>query len=197
MRRRFVSSLICGALAIGVLTSCGSDKAQGTGEFATVVATANTPGADVNSSVAVCGPPIVPNTTPDSATYTINSTVYGGSSTTILPSDLIIDKITLTLIPANTVTPALPLGFATQYPTSGQRVAPGGSVSIPVVVASSDLKNFLRTTVTPQALDCSAQGLVTTYTYRVKVSFEALEVNTNRVATITPPGYVNLIFTDQ
>lgn len=201
MPKRFVASLICGACAFITLASCGSDKAGGTGEFATVFATANSPGADVNSSVATCGATIVPNVLPDTATYTITSTAYsvpntGGSTSTVAASDLLIDKVTLTLTPANTATPALPGMFQTQYLTSGQRVVAGSTTSVPVVVASADLKNFLRTTVTPQPLDCSTQAQTTTFTYRAVVSFEALEVNTNRVATITAPGFVTVTFND-
>ena len=209
MSKRFVATVICGACAVAALTSCGNSKAGGTGEFATVYASAATPGADLSSDVATwvdatgvkapaCAAGSFPSVLPDSASYTITSTAYTvpntGSSTPIVSSDLTVDKITLTLTPATSATPALPGAFETQYPTAGQRIPAGSITTVPVVIATDQLKTFLRTGLGSQSLDCSNQG--TMYTYRAVVSFEALEVNTNRVATITPPGFILVNFAD-
>ncbi|HJV66687.1 MAG TPA: hypothetical protein VJ550_13195 [Geomonas sp.] len=214
MPKRFFASLICGACAIAAFTSCGSEKAGGTGEFATVFATANSPGADVNSDVATwvdstgakataCGASSIATVTPDTATYTVTSTAYSvantgssssSTSSTTTTSDLIIDKITLILTPANTTSPALPAIYQTQYLTAGQRVAAGSTVNIPVVIASNQLKTYLGTGLGSASIDCNPAS--PTYTYRATVSFEALEVNTNRVATITAPGFLLVNFAD-
>jgi hypothetical protein len=193
-----------------VLTSCGDSKASGTGQFATVFASASPPASALDSDVATwvdattlakapaCGANSVANVSPDDATFVVTSAAYTvpntGSSSTIATSDLIIDKITLTLTPADTQSPALPSLYQTQFPSAGQRIVVGAN-NVTVRIASDELKSFFRSSnLGNLALDCSNPSAI--YSYRAVVSFEALEVNTNRVGTITPPGFLLVKFSD-
>jgi hypothetical protein len=201
MLKKYLSRFFCGACALVALSSCGDAKSGGTGEFATVFATASAPpsaldsdvaqwfdSATLTTKVAACSANGAPTVAPDDAAYTLTSTAYAtpntGTSNPTVPSDLLIDKITMTFTPANTLTPALPAAFQTQFPSPGQRIAVGSN-SIPVRVVSVDLKHYFLNSGA-QSLNCSNQG--TSYSYRVTVSFHAVEVSTNREGTITPAG---------
>jgi hypothetical protein len=201
MLKKYLSLLFCGACALVSLTSCGDAKSGGTGEFATVFATATPPpsaldsdvaqwfdSATLTTKVAACSTNGAATVTPDDATYTITSTGYAtpntGTSNPTTPSDLLIDKITMTFTPANSLTPALPPAFQTQFPSPGQRVAVGSN-AVTVRVVSTDLKHYFLNSGA-QSLNCTNQG--TSYIYRVTVSFHAVEVSTNREGTITPAG---------
>ena len=209
MLKRFFARLAYGACAVAALTSCGDSKAGGTAEFATVFVTATTPAGPIDADVATwvdnttgapaqpCLDTSGPSLLPTTADYVIISTAYAtpntGQSNQTTASPLIITKITLTLTPANSLTPALPAMFQTQFLSSGQRITPGNN-SIELRIASNELKWYLQTGLGSQSLTCANQGTV--YTYRANVSFEALEINTNRVSTITPPGYLLVNFSD-
>jgi hypothetical protein len=201
MLNRYPARFLCVACACVMLTSCGS-KAGGTGEFATVVASANATTSGLDSDVATwvdattrakaspCIQTSIPTVVPDDVSFNVTSAAYTvpntGSTSTVVPSDLIITRVTLTFTPADSLTPALPAIYQTQFPSAGERIVVG-STSIPVRIATDDLKIFLQNT-----LACT--GL--TYSYRLNVSFEALEVNTNRSGTISVPGYFLVRFTD-
>src|SRR4051794_26680514 len=131
MLKRFVAGFVYGAFAIAALTSCGDSKAGGTGQFATVFATANAPNGPLDADVATwvdattgaasqpCLATSIPTVPPTVATYNITSTPFTlpntGQGSTIGTSDLVITRITLTLPPANSATPALPARFQTQF----------------------------------------------------------------------------------
>lgn len=201
MLNRYLARFVCAACTVVVLSSCG-DKPAGTGEFATVVATANPPSSTFESDVATwvdattgaavpvsCGASVA-TTVSDSVDFTVTSTAYAtpntGSTSTITPSRLRIARITVTLTPANSSTPALPAQFQTSYSSAGQIVAPNTAQSVPVTLATKDLKRFFRNTsaLGAQAISCTSNPI---YTYWADVSFEALEETTNRGATISPP----------
>jgi hypothetical protein len=207
MLKRCTATMLYAALAVATLTSCGGDKAGGTGEFATVFAIATPPAGPIDSDVAhwvdaagATAPPCTatsfPSVLPDNVTYTITSTPYTvpntGQSSPIVTSDLVVSRITLTLNPANTQTPVLPPVFQTQFLSSGQLIVPGSN-SVSVQIASDQLKDFLRTGLGSQSITCSNQPI---FTYRATVSFEMLEVTTNRVSTVTAPGFLLVNFTD-
>ncbi|HBG08262.1 MAG: hypothetical protein A2075_06795 [Geobacteraceae bacterium GWC2_58_44] len=211
MRKRYLGSFVLPLLALAVLTSCGGgdSKADGVAEFATVVATASGPGGPLDSDVATwviastgaaapvaCVAGTVPTTAPDSVDYTFNSARYSapGSTSTITPSSLVITRITLTFTPANTFSPALPPIFQTQFLSAAQPVIlPDSSLVLPLRIVSNELKEFFLMGLGSQSIDCDNRA---TYSYRAVVSFEAVEVNTNRVSTITAPGFLLVNFSD-
>ena len=190
-----------------MLTSCGS-KAGGTGEFATVVATDNTTTSGIDSDVATwfdsatvstkspaCSVTSVPTVTPDDVVFNVTSAPYTpantGSSSSIPASDLTVTKITLTFTPANSQTPALPAGYQTQFPSAGQRITANATTGVSVRIAKNEMKQFLQ-----PALTCAGLSISPVYSYQVSVSFDALELNTNRSGTITLPGYLIVNFSD-
>lgn len=207
MLKRFLGRFLYGMCAVAALTSCGDSKAGGTAEFATVFAVANGPNqtldSDVSSWVDALGAAATPcvagssrTLTPDAVTYTITSTAYAqpntGQASTITPSPLQIAKITVTLTPHDTVSPALPT-FQTQFPSSAAPLIVPGANPVSVRIVDNDLKAFLLSGLGAQSITCANN---VTYSYRAMVSFEALEVNTNRVSTITAPGYFVIRFAD-
>jgi hypothetical protein len=98
----------------------------------------------------------------------------------------------MTLTPDNDKTPALPARFQTQPLPTQVRIVPGTN-NFSVRIVDDDFKIFLISGMGAQSLDCSNSAL---YKYRATVSFEALEVTTNRVATITAPGFLLINFAD-
>lgn len=207
MLKTYLGRFLYGMCAIAALTSCGDSKAGGTAEFATVFAVANGPGTTLDSDVSTwvdaegaaapqCGDNSIRTTSPDEVTYTITSTAYAqpntGQSSTITPSPLTITKITVTLTPHDTVSPALPT-FQTQFPTSAAPSIVPGPNPVSVRIVDNDLKLHLLTGLGAQSITCANDA---TYSYRAVVSFEALEVTTNRVSTITAPGYLVVRFSD-
>ena len=199
MLRSLLVRFFYGACALVALSSCGDTKAGGTGEFATVYATANPPAAEIDADVTTwvdgtgakataCAAGSLITVLPDNAVYTVTSAAYPaantGTTSTIPTSNLSITKISFTLTPANSLSPALPPLFQSQQSSPGQIITPGSN-SVTVQIATDDIKNYLRT-LTTGALDCSGQGVI--YSYWAVASFQALEVNTNRVATLTAPA---------
>lgn len=195
MLKKCFAMSICAAALLAALTSCGDSKAGGTGEFTTVFVTATPPNTILDSDLAqwvdasgkaasACVAGNSPTFTSDDVNYSITSTAYNtpntGQSSPVTASDLLISRITLTLTPANTNTPPLPARFQLQYLSAGQRISTG-TTTIPIRVVSEDLKAFIAS---------QANGLCPgpSYAYRATVSFEAVEINTNRAATITPKG---------
>jgi hypothetical protein len=210
MLKRFVARSFCAASVLAALTSCGDAKSGGTGEFTTVFATVTGP-AGFDSDVATwvdattgspvpvaCAANAVRTVKPDDMNYTFTSTAYAspstGSSNPTVPSDLLIQSATLTFIPANTNSPALPPLYQSQPVSAGQRVVAGSATTIPVRVASNSLKSFFLNQLGSQSLDCTNQGV--TYSYYATVTFNAVEVSTNRTATISPAGAVLVNFSD-
>lgn len=200
MLKKFFAGSMLAALALASLTSCGDSKSSGTGEFATVYAVATPPSADLdsdvvrwtdatNNAVSACtagsSPTIVAK---DVVNYTITSRPYTtpntGASNPTVTSDLVITKVTLKLTPGFPGTSPLPPKLQTQYLTSGQLIVPGSNI-VPVDIVSTDLKLFIADDILGLSTACNNEK----FTYRAEVSFEAKEVNTDRVATITAPGF--------
>jgi hypothetical protein len=209
MLNKYLSRTLCGAYALLALTSCGGAKSPGTAEFATVFATA-TPPAGLDSDVAqwfdaatvatkspACAATSVATVKPDDVVFTVQSTAYSsadtGSTNPTVASDLVIDKITMTFTKANSLSPDLPALFQTQFPSAGQTIKPGSN-NVSIRVVSDDMKRAFLNSLGTQSLTCGNQG--TTYSYRVNVSFHAIEVNTNREGTITPAGAMLINFSD-
>lgn len=210
MLKRYLGRMACAGLALAALASCGDSKSGGTGEFSTVMATAGGPGGGLDADVAVwvsadnpdspalpCGANSAVSTVPDSVDYFITSIPYpsAGTSTTNPPSRLQVSRVTLTFTPANSTTPALPPLYQEQFPNAAYPdILPNSQpTTIPVRVASHEMKIFMRGGLGGQSLDCSNGGI---YTYRVNASFELKEVNTDRVATVTVPGPLVVRFAD-
>lgn len=211
MLKRYLGRLVYGMCMLAALTSCGDSKASGTGEFSTVFATASGPNSVLDSDVATwvdattgtaaqpCLATSVPTTSPDQVTYTITSTPFPspntGQSSTITPSPLSITRITVTLTPTpGSVSPVLPPNFQTQMVSStAARILPGTSAPIVVRIVDNDFKAFLMTSFGAQSITCANPA---TYSYNAVVSFEMQEVNTDRVATITAPGFLLVKFSD-
>ncbi|MSN26366.1 MAG: hypothetical protein GJV46_10935 [Geobacter sp.] len=167
------------------LTSCGSSNMGGGAAFNTVNASVSVDSAknpllsDLAAwpdQTAICtsDPTKAPTIVNDLVNFTITSKT---SITNGTPSALSVQKVTLTFTPADTLTPALPSSFAVQYTNlSGSTVPAGGSVSIPVEVATHNFKNYFWNTVLCQ--------LVPVYSYNVTVAFDLIEVATGKAGTI-------------
>jgi hypothetical protein len=205
MLKRILATLFYGACTVALLSSCGDSKAGGTGEFATVSATANPLVTNLDSDVAqwvdskgasvpACSYNGSPSIKPDDVTYNITSTAYTspntGQTSPIAVSNLVITKVTVTLTPANSNTPALPAIYQTQFPTSGQTILPGNN-TVTVRIVSDALKTFFI-----DNLGVICGNPVVPYSYRAVVSFEAVEVNTDRVSTIKAPGFLQVDVAD-
>lgn len=203
MRRKYFGRFLYGIGTLLVLTSCGGDKAGGTAEFATVFAVAGSTSGQLDSDVATwtgdaCAEGSTITTEPDTIDFEITSTAYAtpdtGQTSTIQPSPLSISRVTLTLTPADTVSPVLPSRFQVQFPSpSAPQILPNSTAAVPVRIVDNDLKQFLLSGLGAQSITCSNN---VTYTYRAEVSFELLETTTNRVATVSAPGFVLVKFSD-
>jgi hypothetical protein len=205
MLKRYLARFFCVACAAVMLTSCGDSKAGGTGEFATVFATVNAVDSVLDSDIATwtdpttgaaalfCGGNNNPHIAPDNVVFNVTSTAYPsantGSSSTITPSPLSISNVTLTFTPANSATPALPAGLQTQFTSASPSLIAVGSNSVTVQIVSDRMKASLAS-----ALQCT--GVL--YTYRVSVSMDVVEVNTNRSGTVSLSGnsYLTVNMTD-
>jgi len=210
MLKSYFVRFFYGFCALAAFTSCGGEKAAGTGEFATVFATVSGPNSTIDSDVArwvdatsgaaaaACGATSVPTTTPDSAVFTVTSTPYAapntGSGSAVTPSPLSITRITVTMTPADSISPALPAIFQTQFPSSAAPVIlPGNPQPLTVRLVDNDMKAFFLFGLGAQSITCTNQA---TYSYRAVVSFEMLETTTNRVSTVTAPGFMLIKFSD-
>jgi len=183
MLYRYLMGLFCTTCALVMLTSCGESKATGTGEFATVQATANYTGTASSLDLTAA------STVPVDAAYTITSTAYTvpntGSTSTIAVSNLLVNRITVSLSPVNTSFPALG-SLAVSFPTASQPLVIVGANVINVEIVTAALKAFLAAQVPAGA----------TVSYRATVSFDLQEVNTQRSATVTAPGFLVVNFTN-
>lgn len=104
----------------------------------------------------------------DSVNVTVKSTPYSNTGSTGL--DVRIDMITISYIPANSATPAM----SPEY-QSGITIPFGGSVTIPVRVATQEQKESLYT-----VLACGGP----IYKYFTRITFNITEVGTNRNSTV-------------
>lgn len=152
MLKKFLVRSLYAACGVALLSSCG-ETSGGTGEFATVVANAEAPAGPLDSDVLTwsgeqCASAAAP-TLPDEVTYTITSRAYPttntGQTSTIVPSDLQISRITVTFTPANSSFPALEPRYQTQYLSSGITIPPGASTAVPIRLVSQAMKQYLAT----------------------------------------------------
>lgn len=212
MRKKLFSRFICGISALAALTSCGGDKASGTGEFATVFVTATGPAGPLDSDVTTwvdattgaatpdaCAVGSAPTTVPDSVNYTISSTAYTqpntGSTTSITPSPVVVSRVIVTLTPADTSSPNLSATRYGSYDVSATatQVSPGGSQTVSVRIIDNDLKTFFVNSLGAQSITCSNQVM---YKYWATVTFVMREVSTNRESNVTPAGPLLVNFSD-
>lgn len=86
------------------------------------------------------------------------------------------------------MTPALPPLYAVQYQNLlGQTIPAGGSLSVPIEIATHNLKEFLFPT-----LVCVASAPI--YNYNVQVNFNAVESATGKSGSI--PAGMTVRFAD-
>lgn len=177
-------------LFTGFLFGCGGDAGGGGAVYDTVIVTASSGTALLDSDVAKhsdvtnCGVSGTDTITisPDDVDVTINSSTIPNLPEFVTASRVRLDKVTIIFSPADTSSPLLP----TQYQTLGQYVEPGGSATVPVRVASQELKSG----ATLSGLVCTN----TTYSYYVTLRFEGVEINTDQRETFETT--LNVKFSD-
>lgn len=210
MQKKLFNRVVLGICAMVALTSCGGEKASGTGEFATVFVTPTGPAGPLDSDVITwvdatgaaatkCDPASLMSTKPDSVNYTLTSTAYTppntGSSTSITPSPVVVSRVIVSLSPADTTSPNL---SGTRYGTfdvsaSAPQINPGGSQPVSVRIVDNDLKSFFVSSLGAQSITCSNQ---VEYKYWATVTFVMREVSTNRESNVTPVGRLLINFSD-
>lgn len=169
----FRSKLILSLLILTLpcmLSSCGSQSAGGgTGEFTTVMMTAQPSTIRLESDV------VTGNTCPTSATsggtfltdnvdVDLTSTAY--SNVNIAPLPVRVTSVNVTYTPKNSVSPALP---AQPYPL-GVIVNSGAKATVPIAIAPEILKQKL---VTDYNLQLCSSSL---YEYYVTLTFTGVEI---------------------
>lgn len=198
MLQKFVlKSLLFSSLLI--LVSCGSSNMGGGAAFNTVNASVSVDSAknpllsDLakwpdQANICSTDPTKAPTIVNDLVNFNITSTT---SITNGTASALAVQKVTLTFTPADTLTPALPALYAVQYSNvAGTQVPAGGSVTVPVEVATHNFKAYFWNTVLCQSAPV--------YSYNVLASFELIEVSTGKTGSITAGMVVRVAdFTDK
>jgi len=177
--------LLLGVVLIVFVTGCGSSDGGGTVMFNTVNVTASADSAKnpLLSDIATWSDVANKCTT---ATYTVtndlvNFTIVSTKSiATGTASDIMIQKATIIFSPADTQTPVLPSLLASStIPYVGLKVTAGSSLSVPIEVASHNLKAHFD--------PCAA--IPFTYNYNVQVLFDVVESATGKTGTI-PAGMI-------
>lgn len=174
------------------LSSCGNSTGGGVAAFNTVNATASVDSAKnplLSDLATWTGTPCATG-----STITIKNDVINFSVTTTVsisngtPSTLQLQKATITFTPADTVTPVLPALYAVQYQNLlGQSVPAGGTLSVPIEIATHSLKEYLL----PKADVCVTNSI---YNYNVQVNFDAVESGTGKSGSI--PAGLTVRFSD-
>ncbi|MBI5747035.1 MAG: hypothetical protein HZA13_08540 [Nitrospirae bacterium] len=174
------------------LSGCSEEVGGGAGSFDTVIATASVSTADLDSDLAtwtdvngdgfVCGANDTFTVSSDDVTVDIAVDTKANLPSTREASKVSINKVSIAYSPANTTTPSL----STQFETLGVVVDPDSTATVSFKVASQDLKK--SSILSP--LVCSN----TIYTYFVTLTFEGVEVDTNRTETFETT--LNLRFAD-
>lgn len=158
-----------------LLVGCGRDIGGGGAVYDTVILTASLDTTVLYSDVAKhndvvnCGSISDTITIPpdDVVDVTISSTEIPNLPEFVETSRVRLDKVTIKYSPADQSSPAL----SDQYCALSPYVEPGGSATVPVVVASQTMKS-----TTLSGLVCNSP---LTYRYYVTLRFEGVEVNTN------------------
>lgn len=107
----------------------------------------------------------------DSVNVTVSSTPYSNTGSMGVP--VRVESATISYTPANSITPAM----ASEYQTVGARLANGGSVTIPIRVATTEQKISLL----PILATCTGSVI---YNYYTKVTFNLTEEGTGKKSTV-------------
>ncbi len=191
--RCFKSLFILLAIAYSaLLTSCGGGGGAGggAGELKTVYLVPSISisrlESDVNTGTDCSVSPPIPGTyATDTVDVTISSNLYPNITSGKYVS---VDSATITYTGANASGVAHPL--PTDYLSiTGATIAPGSNVSISVPVAKDILKYDLVNRYGLQL--CSAQY----YEYYVTITFDCLEIGTDKRTTVT--ARLNVAFADR
>lgn len=158
-----------------LLVSCG-ENASGVAEFKTINATVTVDPAQnpLLSDLATwtgdpCAQDSTYTVTNDLVDVTVTSTKNIANGTSL---PLILQKVTITLTPADTISPPLPSLYTPSYQNlNGIILQPGESLSLPIEVATHMLKQYFGT-----AMLCTAFSPV--YTYNATLTFDAVEQGT-------------------
>lgn len=181
MLKRLIGRFASVVAVVAALAGCGDSPSQ-TGDFATVEVTLSSAGGTVVSDVS---DPVT-----DSAAFILTSTAYTPPPTSsggIVPSRVAFISGWVTLVPANSWTPALPESLRVRYFTPPASLAPNSSLGISVELVTPALKEYLRTLPTPTTAN--------PYQYWATVSFQGVEVNSDREETISTFNATTVNFT--
>lgn len=112
----------------------------------------------------------------DVINFTVATTSEGSTGT---PSPLMLNKATITLKPADTSTPPLPVAYSPIYQNlKGTMITAGVSTAVPIEVVTHSLKEYFNPT-----LVCSGNSAI--YSYNATITFDAVEVNTGKSGQVS------------
>ncbi len=192
---KYLRRILIVMFAAATLAGCGGGGTDGGGAvYDTVTLKAEYAGGNpFDSDVAKhtdatpdnCGVPGVDSVTilPDSADFTITSTAIPDLPTDFTASDVRLQSVTITYVPASTATPASPAIPAQNY-ALGNIIPAGGSATISLPVASQVMKS------SPPLSNLVCGGLPG-YSYYVTVTFNGVEVNTNKTHSFVTNFSIN------
>ena len=160
-------------MLISILTSCGSTNTGGGAVFTTVNASASADSAKnpllsdlAKWSGTACASGSTYTISNDLVSFAVVSTVNISSGT---GSPLMLQKATITLSPADTLTPALPPLYSTYYQyLTGATVPAGSTLSVPIEIGTHNIKSYLG-----NILVCN--GSNTIYSYNATIVIDAVE----------------------
>lgn len=181
MRRGRTASAITALLLISVLTSCGDQSTNGVTEFNTVNVTAAAEASQnpllsdlAKWSGTPCGAASAYSIENDVVNFTITSTQNISQGTA---APLLLQSASIRFSPADTLSPSLPPLFSPIYQNlNGYIVPAGGTLSVPIEIATHQLKDYFGPT-----LICT--NLV--YSYNATITFDAVEQGTGKFGKIT------------
>lgn len=195
----WVLLLVCVQLS---LTSCGSSNMGGGAAFNTVNASVSVNATDnpLLADIAtwadqdtICSSGVTPTIENNMVNFVITSktTISNGTA-----SSLAVQKVTLTFTPNDSITPILPELYAIQSTNISGTVIAGGTLSVPVEVATHNFKRYFWNTA--DSADTVLCKDVPVYSYDVKVIFDLVEVSTGKTGTVTAGMIVRVAdFIDQ
>lgn len=188
-----INLYLLGLISILTLSGCGEEVGGGAGSFDTVIATASISTADIDSDVAtwtdvngdgfICTANDTFTVSSDDVTVSIAVNTKANLPSTFEASKVSINKVSIAYTPATTTTPSL----STQFETLGVVVDPDSTATVSFKVASQELKS--SSILSP--LVCPGTAI---YKYFVTLTFEGVEVNSNRTETFETT--LNLRFAD-
>ncbi|MDD5284340.1 MAG: hypothetical protein PHD54_00650 [Desulfuromonadaceae bacterium] len=186
--RIFILVMIA-AMLLTVILSCGKSN---TGEFDYVTATATVDAAKnplLADLATWTGTPCAAGSTYNVLNNVVNFTLTSTANLAIgSSSPLILQKATISLSPADTQSPSLPALYSPIYQgLTGYIIPAGGTLSVPVEIATHSLKDYFT-----QTLVCTANKSI--YSYNVSIVFDAVEQTTGRSGSI--PASMTVRFAD-